>query len=280
MNAESDLQSAPESEGPGAQLGRVRAARELSISDVAERIKYSPRQIAALEADEYDKLPGATFVRGMIRSYAKLLQTDPEPVLKQFEDRHLPEQISLALRSERIPFPDGSGRATRLYLGLAGLAVVAAAAIMFEWQFGLGAVVPSTLVPSTVQPAPPTPAPVAVQPMSAPVAPVEQPVEQLTSVILPEPNAPVQLSAHSAAPSDAKRILLEFQRDSWVEIKDGGGNTLLSRLNPGGSTAAVEGRPPFSVVIGNAANVRLTYDDATVDLKPYMRIEVARLTLE
>ena len=38
--------------------------------------------------------------------------------------------------------------------------------------------------------------------------------------------------------------------------------------------------PPFDVVIGNAANVRLKYNDAPVDLRPYFKVDVARLTLE
>lgn len=279
MTAESELPSAPESEAPGPWLGRIRVARELSISDVAEAIKYSQRQIEALEADDYDKLPGTTFVRGMIRSYAKLLQIDPQPVLKQFEDRHMPERINLTLRSERIPFPDGTKRATRMYLGLGALALVAAAAIMFEWQFGLGVSALTTPQSATARQAP-MPAPVQQVSLAVSPSPVEQPVSDPS----PKPDPPAQLSAQAAAQAgssgDAKRILLEFKEESWVEIKDGGGNRLLSRLNPAGSKAAVEGQPPFSVVIGNATNVRLTYDDATVDLTPYVKIEVARLTLE
>jgi cytoskeleton protein RodZ len=282
MSAESDPTSASELDAPGAQLGRLRAARELSVADVAERIKYSTRQIEALEADDYSRLPGTTFVRGMIRGYAKLLQTDPAPVLKQFEDRHLPEQISLTVRSEHIPFPEGKGRATRMYLGLGGLALVAAAAVMFEWQFGLGVSLPiapqtPVPVPAVVQPAI-GPEPPVAQPVSVP-SPEHAPVRQLVSVPVSEPDAPGSAALASAS-ADAKRILLEFQKESWVEIKDRVGKTLLSGLNPAGSTAAVQGRPPFSLVIGNAHNVRLTYDDATVDLEPYVNIEVARLTLK
>jgi cytoskeleton protein RodZ len=54
---------------------------------------------------------------------------------------------------------------------------------------------------------------------------------------------------------------------------------LMSQLNPTGSRRIVSGRTPLSLVIGNAANVRLTYNDKPVDLKPYIQIEVARLTL-
>jgi cytoskeleton protein RodZ len=44
--------------------------------------------------------------------------------------------------------------------------------------------------------------------------------------------------------------------------------TLLSQLNAPGTQKVVEGAPPFSVIIGNAANVRVTYRDAPFDLRP------------
>lgn len=290
MSDESVPWSLDEGDAPGAALARLRGARELSVADVAERIKYSPRQIEALEADDYGRLPGATFVRGMIRGYAKLLQTDPAPVLRRFEERHAPEHVTLTMHSERIPFPDGSRRATRLYLALSALAVAAAGAILYEWQFGLGA---------AMRPAPPAPvARASVSQASAALAPVAPPLQVVSQEsTAPAPRAPVASTSPartappvSAAPAasvepvaagdQSRRISLEFRKESWVEIKDGGGNTLMSKLNPGGSSATVQGKPPFSLTIGNASNVRLTYDDTTVDLAPFVKVEVARLTLE
>jgi cytoskeleton protein RodZ len=75
------------------------------------------------------------------------------------------------------------------------------------------------------------------------------------------------------------RIRLEFDRESWVEIRDRDGKTLMSQLNPAGSRRVVIGQAPLSLVIGSGAAVRLTYNDKPVDLKPYIQIEVARLTL-
>ena len=91
-----------------------------------------------------------------------------------------------------------------------------------------------------------------------------------------------QPTAPAAAPGTnaLKRIELEFDGLSWVEIKQGNGKILLSQLNPAGTRELIEGMPPFEVVIGNAANVRLKYNDATVDLRPYFKVDVARLTLE
>ena len=55
---------------------------------------------------------------------------------------------------------------------------------------------------------------------------------------------------------------------------------LLSQLNQPGTRQVIQGVPPFDVVIGNAAKVRLKYDDAPVDLRPYFKVDVARLKLE
>ena len=253
--------------GPGAMLARARAERQLGIAEVAERLKYAARQIEALEADDYGRLAGTPFVRGMIRSYAKLVGMDPAPVLKALERRNIPAQVTVDLRTQRIPFPNGNKRATRLYLALSVIVLVAIGGIVYEWYFA--EVAPA---PVSVSVAPPAP-------RSAPEAAVAAAVEAETVA----PVTPAPMTEPGAAPVSrgrGRRIQLEFQKESWVEIKDRDGMTLLSQLNPAGTQKVVEGAPPFSVIIGNAAYVRVTYKDAPVDLSPYVKIEVARFTLE
>ncbi|MFZ1907695.1 MAG: DUF4115 domain-containing protein, partial [Burkholderiales bacterium] len=102
------------------------------------------------------------------------------------------------------------------------------------------------------------------------------------SAATPTPPAQSQGSvapAPSAAPATG-RILLHFDAESWVEIRDGAGKLLLSQLNPAGSEKAVQGTPPFAVVVGNAQHVQLTYDGQAFDLAPHIRVEVARFTLK
>ena len=74
--------------------------------------------------------------------------------------------------------------------------------------------------------------------------------------------------------------LLQFQRDSWVQIKQADGRILLSQMNRGGTEQQLDGRPPFDVVIGNAPAVRLVYKGQPFDLKPHYKVDVARLVLE
>jgi cytoskeleton protein RodZ len=52
------------------------------------------------------------------------------------------------------------------------------------------------------------------------------------------------------------------------------------QMDLAGSSADVSGQPPFSLVIGNAAQVRMTYNGRPIDLKPFIDIKVARFNLE
>ena len=262
--------------GPGRLLAQLRAERKLSIADVAQRLKYGVRQIEALEAEEFDKLPGATFVRGMVRGYAKLLETDPEPVLGALDQRYIPGEIDLDLRDKGIPFARTGKRGTRTYLALSVLALVVVAGVLYEWRAGAfpwARFESSTPAPQAQSKAPP------VIPPAAPPAPIEVAAAPPMSVV-ETPAAQVQQpSGGGGGVVGEARIRLDFDRESWVEIRDRDGKALMSQLNPAGSRRVVLGRPPLSLVIGNGAAVRLTYNDKPVDLKPYIEIEVARLRL-
>ena len=55
---------------PGTLLRQAREDRGWSVAEVAGKLHLTESAIVNLEADRYDELPGVTFVRGYIRSYA------------------------------------------------------------------------------------------------------------------------------------------------------------------------------------------------------------------
>jgi len=261
--------------GPGRMLAQLRAERKLSIADVAQRLKYGARQIEALEAEEFDKLPGATFVRGMVRGYAKLLETDPDPVLGALDQRYIPGEVDLDLRDKGIPFAQDGKRGTRAYLAFSVLVLIIVAGILYEWR--ASAFTWARFASST----PPAQKQSKTSPVATPAAPpAETGIPAAPSMDVAETAAPQPQPAHASAAGGEGRIRLEFDSESWVEIRDRDGKTLMSQLNPAGSRRVVLGRPPLSLVIGNGAAVRLIYNDSPVDLKPHIQIEVARLTLD
>jgi cytoskeleton protein RodZ len=258
MNPPDQPTSSPKT-GPGAMLASLREEHKLSIVDVAQRLKFGARQIEALEAEEFDKLPGATVIRGMVRSYARLLDADPRPLLEALDRRYAPGEIDLDLRSKGAPFAPSGRRGTWAYLGLSVAALVVIAGVLYEWRTGALPRVQFGQAAAPQQPSAPAP-------VETPAVPAEAPASA------PQP-------ADRAPPREG-RIQLQFGSQSWVEIREEDGRMLMSQLHAPGSRSVVVGRPPLSLVIGNAADVRLVYNDKPVDLKPYINIEVARLTLK
>ena len=77
-------------------------------------------------------------------------------------------------------------------------------------------------------------------------------------------------------------LRFKFTGESWVEVKDAEGKKIFSQTSPGNTEETVNGSPPFSLTIGNAASVRLFYNDEPVDLILYTNTNggVARLSLD
>jgi cytoskeleton protein RodZ len=65
----------------GALLRAAREAAGLTQDAVAQQLKLAPRQVRAIEEDDYARLPGRTFVRGFVRNYARLLRVDADAIV-------------------------------------------------------------------------------------------------------------------------------------------------------------------------------------------------------
>ena len=81
---------------PGLSPGQVLANRReewgLTTQEVAANLNLGAETIESLEADDYENLPGSTFVKGYIRSYARLLKLDAEDLLGNIDLQ--PERIT------------------------------------------------------------------------------------------------------------------------------------------------------------------------------------------
>ncbi len=270
----------------GHLLRERRVSMGLGIEDVVAKIKLSHRQIVALEENDFKALPEIAFLRGFVRSYARLLQMDEQALLA-----HLPEAQFTQVRTEQdrveTEFPTAkSARRQNVYLLLAALIVVLVILGFVLWQKPHH----EPVKPETTQMTPlalPVPqheaAPEsAVAPQSAPqaVALVPQSAPQVSAV---EPAVPVAESAVLPGPSDAMATLrLAFDKECWVEVRDRFGRTLSKQVNAPGSELRLEGEAPFTLVIGHAQAVHLFYRSKPVSLDPYINAtsDVARLTLE
>ena len=306
--------------GPGARLLAERRNQGLSLGDIARQLKLSVRQVEALERDDYSGFAGPVFIRGFLRNYAKLLRMDPEPLLEAAELAVVSPVVQAEqLPAGGAISVAGSDRGRRI-LAATALAVLAVAAVVLlasnaareRHEQQPAAPGPSLALqtpaaspphpesppadssaPAASQAAPSTASPPAVEAVVQPHPPVPESPTQAKPALtgaVPGPAHPDVAQATPTAVPGQPRVLvsgsgpvqihLVFEDESWVEIKDGSGVTIYSRLNGAGTERVVKGTPPFSVVVGIALGVKVRYMDKAVDLGPHTRVDVARVTLE
>jgi cytoskeleton protein RodZ len=278
----------------GALLRETRESHGLSVGEVAQQLKFAPRQLEALEREKFEELPGGTFVRGMLRSYARLLKLDPEPLVEQVAGRFAaPDAGSLAARySQPVPFSDSARRSTFVYLGLSLGVLALGGGVAYEWYREHSAPA-SVAVAKRPPPEKPEAAP-APQPKLAEekvidvvkAAPKDQPNEQakpaaMEKVVAPRSAAPAAVTAANVTRLAAgiHRLVIQCDDEAWIEVKDANDRLLVSSLNPKGTERIVQARGPLTLVIGNAQRVRVLHNDRPVDLAPHTKLAIARFTL-
>ena len=283
--------------GVGRALTEAREAQGLALADVAQQLKFMPRQIESLEAERFEALPGPTIARGMVRTYARFLKLDPEPLLQRMTGRvDAPDATpQLAARfSQPVPFSDNGRRSTLVYLALSAGVLAIAGGVFYEWRQERPAPELTAAAQAPAEaPRPPaetqhTPAvqaqtPKAVALPSIPAAePQAKPAVPPASVLAAKDTGAPKTAKNAAAPKSVgpNRLVLRFDEEAWAEVTDGAGRQLVSSLHAAGTERVVRGTPPYNIVIGNAQHVKVSYNNREVDLQPYVRVEVARFTLK
>lgn len=278
--------------GFGANLAAARESMGLSAADVADRLKLTARQIEALETEDWSHLPDPVFVRGFVRNYARLVELDPDSLVNPVPAVEATTKAitapSAGLRLDRSPFTHWL-LLPLLLLGLF-LAVVAG---LYAWlSQGEDTMLPTQVAepPAAESPAAASapasetvvkPVPVEPRATETPAAEVATPAQGEAEQTQP---TPATVPANQPPPSEAASpagVSMRFEPgvDAWIQVVDGKG-ARHSRLVRAGTSEVISGAPPFRLVVGNAAEVKLTYNGHVIDLKPFIGEKVARLTLE
>ncbi len=78
-------------------------------------------------------------------------------------------------------------------------------------------------------------------------------------------------AAPAALPPGHVELVLEFKGDSWVSIKDAGGQRLAYQTGKANSTSTFTGQAPFRIVLGNSAAVTIRLNGQTIDPAVYVK---------
>ena len=287
-------QPPPGAAGPGARLRAAREAAGLSLEQVAQQLKLAPRQVRALEEEDFAQLPGRTFARGFVRNYARLLNLDGDDLLRLLPDpARAPALEAPALHSTGAMIAELPSRSparpgfSRWVIPIVLVACIVAAAT-YEWYRG-------TLAPPSEPKHAALPPPVVIAPAATARTELANPFapEAKAEATAPAPGAaenelaaapsaapaPLPAPAPAAEAAAPAQLQLTYHGPSWTEIRDRDGQVLMSRLVAAGSEQSLRGSAPFDIVIGNANKVTLVYRGTPVDLSRYTRQNVARLRL-
>ena len=285
----------------GTQLREAREALGLKVSDIAKTLKLGQRQVEALENGQWDGLPGATFIRGFVRNYARLVQLDPNSLVTQLDPVLVKPVDTLAVPrvqpSDMPQFGGGPARRDRVVVAVGLLAVLLAAGLYFLLPNDLAALRTDlqSLLDSLArkeEPAAPPSAVVQSDPVLPPgattqqvlnpqaVTPGESPAAVAPSV------SPAGVPAAASAPQATPQVAVDgpmrlvADKEAWVEVRDRENKVVFSQRLAAGAEQVVGGQGPLSVVIGYAPGIRLFWRGQSIDLTPHSRGDVARLVLE
>lgn len=306
QNELNDIDSASVVQSVGHLLRKARTARNMSVEDVSRQLRLSVQQIEAIEKEDFEKIPGRTFLRGFIRNYANLVQLNPIPLLQL-----LPESTQVLSTYERTPFTNkqisfSTNRETpgnhSLTIVIILFVIILGAYFVFgdvSWNNNSATSFSSEEAKSEsgttsveIQ------LPLSAKASSIDTAQTNKVTETALSInnlekpgvepdtknetIQAENKLTSQETERTAAIfSDSGHLNFKFTADSWVKVIDGRGTPLFEQLKKGGSEQIITGKRPLSIVIGNASGVNLTYNDKEIDISSYKRQDgTARFTLE
>ncbi|EBH9487563.1 cytoskeleton protein RodZ [Salmonella enterica subsp. enterica serovar Cerro] len=288
-----------EAQTTGVRLRNAREQLGLSQQAVAERLCLKVSTVRDIEEDKAPSDLASTFLRGYIRSYARLVHVPEEELLPGLEKQ---APLRAAKVAPMQSFSLGKRRKKRdgwlmsftwlvlfVVVGLTGawwwqnhkaqqeeittMADQSTAELNADKDSGQS--VPLDTSAATSQDT--TPA----QTAPAPATPVDSTAATQTPAATETPSALPTSQAGVAAPAaDPNALVMNFTADCWLEVTDATGKKLFSGMQRKDGNLNLTGQAPYKLKIGAPAAVQIQYQGKPVDLSRFIRTnQVARLTL-
>jgi cytoskeleton protein RodZ len=284
----------------GNVLKQAREAKGVSIQDVCDVIHLSPKQVGALETNMFSLLPGPMITRGFIRNYAKFLQIDPEPLLKNYLEQ-VPDQGDASLivdANVNAVMTDEQQQPWLMYI----LGSILTLLFLVAWFYYMDHVpvqdadsadevvvseTDNNSMPIEVNPvgtlaaeslkveATPDVPVVASAPVDAVVS--EQKLDATQAPLIAAETKP---DVTNSFVDTVDLLVMQFPEESWLNVRDQYGNVVFKKLMVPGSEKSLTIKKPFKLTIGNAVNVKVQYEGLDVDLAPSTQHNVARMKVE
>jgi cytoskeleton protein RodZ len=276
--------ASPEAASAGSMLRAAREAQGLHIAALAVSLKVPVKKIEALEADRFDELPDAVFVRALAASVCRALKVDAVHILSKLPQTNAP-RLSQREQSINTPFrmpADGPSPISAMALlkrplawGVMALLLGALVLILIPdlpqkiSGLGSGAVAGLRGSVTTTAPDAPSGAPDATNGTvmgagtavsstsdnSAALAPTIPSTAAWSSPTVASPTLVITQSlgsAHDLSAASDGVVIFKATGESWIEVSDARGKTTFKRVLQAGESAGATGALPLQVTVGSA----------------------------
>ncbi|ART78756.1 RodZ domain-containing protein [Oceanisphaera avium] len=299
------------SSGPGSALRQAREAKGWTQVDVARRLNLRLAVIESIDSDNYKAGVALTFLRGYVKAYAKVVGVPEAQALAAF-DSMSHEQFKSAVPMKSFSKKTRQQASDKWLKRISWLVFLGLLSSLIYWWWHEGAnqqdrqLQPdrevSTSAPSNDTDRVLSPDDSVLSPAEGPVPSSslsssqvdeagELPTEPIIDGSAPadegavnEPAAEINDSEETddaavSPPANARLLSLSFSDDCWIKITDSQGKVLSEGVKKAEQSLALEGEPPFKLILGVPSAVRLEYLNEKVDLSSFNAGRAARLTV-
>lgn len=274
-----------ESVSAGVLIRQAREAAGLHIAALSVMLKVSVRKLEALEADQWDRLGDATFVRTLAASVCRHLKIPQQSVLHLLPQA--PAKLGEIGQGLNEPFRGSSHSVAQSWrdqvsrpMMLAVLAVLLAAlAVIFfpdlDRQVTQTSVNPQPQQSSTLIQPQTTLTQSVIEPVALPVVLADTVSAQQTA------SASVPLSqVQPNQKSDDGGLVLTALAPVWVEVRDAQERIQVRRELATGEVLQMAGNWPLRVVVGRAQAVQVRMRGVLLDMGPVSQNGVAKFEVQ
>lgn len=281
-SAEQDLLYVPPDDldglQPGAWLKRLREQKSLSVEHVADRLFLNIAVITALEEGNYAELPPPIFVRGYIRSYAKLLEVPSSDQLvlaynAMQPDESMPDMTPQIKYKDQVSNVSSKDWRVRLFSIIFFLLVAiflvlgGVRTLSNHSPFGdsINASIPeinddanSALEHTLVLP---NLSETGTGLTYIPPLEEEEAVDQVAISVVTANNGnndtPAELVVFTT--EQLHTAIVRYTQDSWTRIMDNANERVFEGIGKAGQSITVRGEPPFNMRFGVMQGVTVEY---------------------
>jgi len=300
MSKKSNNDKAKLDDTPGQLLRVHREKKGMSIHEIAKRTNLDIKVVNLIEQDSDEEMPDATYVRGYLRSYAKIVDADPDHIIALYNSDSPQPPSEVIPKVKQLSQVTSSDKPVKAFTYLLTLGLVLLLLVWYQSNF----IVDTSMVTSSnsnnsqkningVD----ISYDVVIHPSSWKLSDNNSEAEPLTSkstiyddiLRLQSDNGDQTLATYieenerekigTIIGTGSDVLYLNVKKKSWVEVYDANDKKLFLDNAFSGQQYSIHGTAPFKVLLGFSPGVTVKFNGMVFNHSRYSINSVARFIL-